>query len=207
MRRRAWLRPPAVVERRYAEGQPERAAELAAELVQLKVDVILTTSPATREAASKATRSIPIVTVSGSDPEREGWARSLARPGGNVTGLTVTYPGLSAKRFEILKSAFPSLARLAVLIDPAELPNPKQVVLDMEAGAKLNEPTPGFPFRRQCCHGRARNAALGAERRGRHAPRRWARIQRRPGTRSTSNPSRTRCTASVGSKRLGTGLA
>ena len=100
-------------DRRYADGRPERLPALAAELVRLKVDLILTGGPATREAASQATRVIPIVAVSGSDPVREGWAESLARPGGNVTGLTVTFPELDSKRLQLLKDAFPTLERLA----------------------------------------------------------------------------------------------
>jgi hypothetical protein len=81
-----------LVEWRYAAGRSERLATLAAELVQLKVDVILALGPGPREAARRATRSIPLVTTSGADPVAEGWAQTLARPGGNVTGLTVTYP-------------------------------------------------------------------------------------------------------------------
>ena len=70
---------------------------MAAELVRLKVDVILAGGQPAREAARKATATIPIVTLSGSDPVREGWAQSLARPGGNVTGITFTFPELGAE--------------------------------------------------------------------------------------------------------------
>ena len=105
------------IERRYADGNPDRLAAHAAELVRLKVNVILAGGPATLEAARKATRSIPIVTISGSDPVRDGWAESLAHPGGNITGLTVTFPELSLKRLEILKEAFPAISRVAVLIE------------------------------------------------------------------------------------------
>ena len=124
-----------VIERRYADGRPDRLAALAAELVQLKVDVILAGGPATREAASKATSTIPIVTVSGSDPVREGWAQSLAYPGGNVTGLTVTLPGLQLKSLELLKEVFPAITRVALLIAPLEL-DAKEIVQEMEAGAR-----------------------------------------------------------------------
>lgn len=109
------------LEFRYAGGRPERLPGLAAELVQAKVDVILTGGPGPLAAARKATDTIPIVTVAGSDPVAEGWAKSLARPGGNVTGLTVTFPGLDAKRLELLKEAMPRIARVALLLAPNEL--------------------------------------------------------------------------------------
>jgi putative ABC transport system substrate-binding protein len=112
-----------VFERRYADGRPDRLPALAAELVRLKVELILAGGPATREAASQATRIIPIVAVSGSDPVREGWAESLARPGGNVTGLTVTFPELDSKRLQLLKDAFPALERVGVLFAPDEVGN------------------------------------------------------------------------------------
>jgi len=121
-----------LIERRYAEGRTDRQAAQAAELVRLKVDVILAGGPTTREAARKATTSIPIVTISGSDPVQEGWAQSLARPGGNITGLTVTYPGLNLKRLEILKEAFPEISRVAVLTEF----HPDEMKKDMEAGAR-----------------------------------------------------------------------
>ena len=106
-----------VIERRYADGMPDRLAAQAAELVRMKVDVILASGPAPLVAARKATNSVPIVTISGSDPVRAGWAQSLAHPGGNVTGLTVTFPGLDLKRLEILKEAFPGIRRVAVLTE------------------------------------------------------------------------------------------
>lgn len=105
------------IERRYADGKPDRLAEQVAELVRLKVDVILAGGPATLDAARKATSSIPIVTISGSDPVRAGWAESLAHPGGNITGLTVTFPELDLKRLEILKEAFPAITRVAVITE------------------------------------------------------------------------------------------
>jgi len=125
-----------VVEQRYADGRPERLAELAAELVQLKVAVILAGGPAPREAARKATSTIPIVTISGTDPVKEGWARSLARPGGNVTGLTVSFDELNAKRLELLKQAFPGVVRVALLLDPVEIGDAKAFVQAMEASAR-----------------------------------------------------------------------
>ena len=86
-----------VIEWRYADGRPERLAALAAELVQRKVALILAGGPASMHAARAATATIPIVAVGGSDPVGEGWAQSLARPGGNMTGLTVTFPELGPK--------------------------------------------------------------------------------------------------------------
>ena len=122
-----------LIERRYADGQPDRLAAQAAELVRLKVDVILAGGPAAREAARAATGAIPIVTISGSDPVQDGWAKSLANPGGNVTGLTVTFPGLHLKGLEILKEAFPEIRRVAVL---TEFQPDKDFKEGIEAGAR-----------------------------------------------------------------------
>jgi putative ABC transport system substrate-binding protein len=121
------------IERRYADGMPDRLAAHAAELVRLQVDVILAGGPATREAARNATSSIPIVTISGVDPVREGWANSLARPGGNITGLTVTFRELNLKRLEILKEAFPAIIRVAVL---SEYRVDQQLKQEMDGGAR-----------------------------------------------------------------------
>ncbi len=97
-----------VVESRYAQGRPERLDGLARELVAARVEVIVTGGPAPFQAARRATTTVPIVTVGGSDPVREGWAQSLARPGGNATGLTVSFPELGAKGLELLKQASPA---------------------------------------------------------------------------------------------------
>lgn len=123
-----------MLEARYAAGRPDRLAALAAELVQLKVDVILAGGPAALAVGRRATSTIPIVAISGADPVGEGWAQSLSRPGGNVTGLTVTFPELGPKRLEYLAQAIPGLARVAVLQAPAELTVANQQVL--EAGAR-----------------------------------------------------------------------
>jgi putative ABC transport system substrate-binding protein len=125
-----------VIERRFAEGDANRLAAMAAELVRLRVDAILAAGQPTREAARKATTTIPIVTLSGSDPVREGWAESLARPGGNVTGLTFTFPELVTKRLELLKQALPALTRVAVLVDPIELVDAADVLRETAAGAR-----------------------------------------------------------------------
>ena len=122
-----------VIEYRYADGRPERLAALAAELVQLKVQVILAGGPAPLQAARSATSTIAIVALAGQDPVEEGWAQSLARPGGNVTGLTVTFPELGPKKLELLQQAVPGLARVAVLLAPAELTKGQQT---LEAGAR-----------------------------------------------------------------------
>jgi len=124
-----------LIERRYADGRPERLAAMAEELVRMKVDVILAGGQPPREAAREATRTIPIVTLSGSDPVREGWAQSLARPGGNVTGLTFTFPEIGAKRLELLKEASPRLRRVALLVDPSELVDAKDVIGEIGAAA------------------------------------------------------------------------
>ena len=114
-------------EYRYAEGKLDRLPELAAELVGLKVDIILTAGgePPTR-AAKNATKTIPIVMVSGgTDPVKAGLIESLAHPGGNVTGITNLSRELAGKRLELLKEAVPKLARVAVLYDPG---SPSSVV-------------------------------------------------------------------------------
>jgi putative ABC transport system substrate-binding protein len=108
------------IEWRYAEGRPERLAVSAAELAQSKVALIVALGPAPVNAARAATSTIPIVAIGSSDPVGEGWAQSLARPGGNVTGLTVSFPELGAKRLEILKEARPGIVRVAVLLAPAD---------------------------------------------------------------------------------------
>jgi putative ABC transport system substrate-binding protein len=107
-------------EYRYAEGKWERLPELADELVRLKVDIIVVGGPKPIRAAMNATKTIPIVMVgTGTDPVEEGLVKSLARPGGNVTGLTLLSGELGGKRLELLKEAVPKLARVSVLYDPA----------------------------------------------------------------------------------------
>jgi putative tryptophan/tyrosine transport system substrate-binding protein len=108
-------------EYRYAEGKLDRLPELAAELVRLKVDIIVVASgDVTIRAAMNATKTTPIVmTGGGTDPVEEGLVKGLARPGGNVTGITNLGGELSGKRLELFKEAVPKLARVAVLYDPA----------------------------------------------------------------------------------------
>ena len=109
------------IEYRYAEGKNDRYFELAAELVRLKVDIIVAAGPnRTIQTAMNATKTIPIVMVGlGSDPVAAGFIESLARPGGNVTGVTNLSRELGGKRLELLKEAVPKLTRVAVLYDPA----------------------------------------------------------------------------------------
>jgi len=119
---------------RYAEGNVDRLPSLAAELVQLKVDVIVTTSGNSARAATRVTRTIPIVLTTGADPVKSGLAESLAKPGGNVTGLSVIEEDLSGKRVEILKETFPKMTRMAYLWNPL-------AVSYSEAGAPSGNPS------------------------------------------------------------------
>ena len=103
------------IEYRFAEQKPERVSELAADLVRLKVDVIVGATTASALAAKSATTTIPIVMGNASDPVGAGLVTSLARPGGNVTGNSALNPELNTKRLEILKDAVPKLARVGLL--------------------------------------------------------------------------------------------
>jgi ABC-type uncharacterized transport system substrate-binding protein len=106
------------IEYRYAEGRPDREPGLAAELVRLKVDIIVVAAgDVTIRAAKNATKAIPIVMMGLGDPVRAGHVESLARPGGNVTGLTNLSRELGGKRLELLKEAVPKLAHVAVLYE------------------------------------------------------------------------------------------
>jgi putative ABC transport system substrate-binding protein len=108
-----------IIEYRFVEGKLDRLPGVAAELVQLKVDMIVATgSPSTR-AAQQATRTVPVVMTVVGDPIEAGFVTSLANPGGNITGLTQISPQLSGKRLELLKEAFPKISRVAVFVDGA----------------------------------------------------------------------------------------
>ena len=124
------------IEYRYAEGKADRLPTLAAELVGLNVDVILTSSTPSVLAVKKATSTIPIVFVSINDPVASGVVTSLARPGGNITGLTILGPELSGKRLELLKEAVPKATRVAFLWNSA---NPAQGLLWKESQAAAQE--------------------------------------------------------------------
>ena len=109
-----------VIEYRWAEGRPERFAEMAADLVRHKVDVIVASSQAPALAARRATTTIPIVMVNATDPVEAGLVASLARPGGNVTGLSQQLtPEIRAKQLQLLKETLPRLVRVALLHSPA----------------------------------------------------------------------------------------
>ena len=118
------------IEFRWAEGNYERLPELAAELVRLKVDVIVTHGNLGTRAAKSATTTIPIVMASSIDPIALGLVASLARPGGNVTGITGITAETAAKRLELLKDAFPRTTQVAVLLNPD---NPGGMGLNMRA--------------------------------------------------------------------------
>ena len=117
MRKLGWIEGKNIaIEYRFAENKgAERISELAAELVRLSVDLIVTTGDGPTLAAKKATTIIPIVMTTSSDPVAQGLVASLARPGGNVTGLSSLGADLNTKRLEILKDAIPKLARVALL--------------------------------------------------------------------------------------------
>jgi putative ABC transport system substrate-binding protein len=117
------------IEYRYSEGKTERASELAAELTRLKVDIIVVAGGIIWiRAAKNATKTIPIVMVgAGNDPVEAGLIESLARPGGNVTGLTNLSGKLGAKQLELLKEAVPKVSRVAVLYEPATPANVAQL--------------------------------------------------------------------------------
>jgi putative ABC transport system substrate-binding protein len=107
-----------IIKLRSSEGKYERLPELAAELVRLKVDVIVVPAPQNASAAKAATRTIPIVMAGGVDPVAEGLVTSLAHPGGNITGMTGVGPEIGGKRLELLKEAVPKMSRMAFLSNP-----------------------------------------------------------------------------------------
>ena len=109
-----------VFEWRYAEGNRERLAELAAELVKLNVDVLVTGSTPAIRAVQQATKTIPIVMTNVGDPVAEGFVANLARPGGNITGFTNLSPDLSTKRLELIKDIAPKVSRVAVFSNAAQ---------------------------------------------------------------------------------------
>ena len=119
LREKGWVEGKNVVfAYRFAEGKADRLAEFAAEMVRLKVDVIVATSPSAIFAAKNATTTIPIVMVYGPDPVKSGLVPSLARPGGNITGLTSLSDDLSVKQLELLLEIAPAISRLGLLWNP-----------------------------------------------------------------------------------------
>jgi putative ABC transport system substrate-binding protein len=126
------------IEYRYAEGKRDRYPELAAELVRLKVDIIVVSGGTVMiRAAQNATKTIPIVMAGAPpDPVNAGLVESLARPGGNVTGITILSRDLSGKRLELFKEAVPKIARVAVLYAPASAGAAREVKEVLPAAAR-----------------------------------------------------------------------
>src|SRR5919106_5136731 len=120
---------------RTTEGQNERYSDLAAELVRLNVDIIVVGGNTGIRAAKKETSTIPIVMAHGGDPVAQGFVASLARPGGNITGLSNFSAELSGKRLELLREAFPNVSRVAVIWNP-DAPGPVLSFKELEIAAK-----------------------------------------------------------------------
>jgi putative ABC transport system substrate-binding protein len=120
------------IEWRWAQGKDERYSDLAAELVKLKVDIIVAATTTGAQAAQRATRTIPIVMGFVSDPVALGLVANLARPGGNITGVAVQ-PEMAGKRLQLLREAAPTVARIAVLNDPSQ---PGTDLRETEAAAR-----------------------------------------------------------------------
>jgi ABC transporter substrate binding protein len=124
-----------VIEWRSAEGQFDRLPSLAAELVRLNVDVIVTAGPLPTRPVKAATVTIPIVITNDNDPVANGFVASVARPGGNITGLSTLSPEIYGKQLELLKEIVPRLSRVAVLGDSAE-PGHAQELRETEGAAR-----------------------------------------------------------------------
>jgi putative tryptophan/tyrosine transport system substrate-binding protein len=124
-----------VIEFRSAEGQFDRLPDLAAEIVRLKVDVIVTSGPIINRPAKEATSTIPIVMGFDNDPVGNGFVASLARPGGNMTGLANLAPEITGKQLELLKEIVPRLSRVAVFGNSKEPSNP-QLLTEAESAAE-----------------------------------------------------------------------
>jgi putative ABC transport system substrate-binding protein len=128
-----------IIEQRYADGKLDRAVAIANELVGLKLDIIVTGGPAATRALKQATATIPIVMGFDYDPVASGVITSLARPGGNITGLSSLAPEISGKQLALLKEVLPRLSRVAILVDSTE-PGIKELRKEAElvaAGLKV----------------------------------------------------------------------
>ena len=123
-----------VIELRSAEGEQGRLPALVAELIRLKIDIIVSAGPSVTRAAKAATTTIPIVMAQDSDPVGSGFVASLARPGGNITGLSTLSPEISGKRLELLKEIVPALSRVAIIGSSTE-PGYAQVLKEIELAA------------------------------------------------------------------------
>ena len=126
-----------VIEERYADGKIERVAGLAGELVRLKVDAIVATGAQFYRALPHATTTIPIVTTVATDPVRDGYAASMARPGGNFTGLTTTAVDLGPKLLELVIIAVTKLSRVTVVVHPDNAAHPPQLMKIMAAAQRI----------------------------------------------------------------------
>jgi putative tryptophan/tyrosine transport system substrate-binding protein len=124
-------------ETRFGDGNVERLPNLASELVQLKVDVIVATGSPVYSALRHATNTIPIIVTVTADPVVEGLAASLARPGGNITGLSDMAANLGPKQLELLMAAMPQLSRVGVLLNPDNVSHPAQITRLMLAAQKV----------------------------------------------------------------------
>jgi len=153
---------------RFAEGKLDRLPALATELVRLKVDIVITAGPPATRAAKEATSTIPIVMTFDPDPVGNGFVASLARPGGNITGLATLAPELSGKQLELLKEIVPKLSRVAVFGDSIQPGNPQALKeTELAAGAlgvrlqqlDIRSPTDIEPAFREASKGHA-NALL-----------------------------------------------
>jgi putative ABC transport system substrate-binding protein len=127
-----------IIEARFADGKFERLPALAAELVRLKVDVIVATGTPTYRALQYATTTIPVVITVTIDPVSDGFAASLARPGGNITGLSLSAADLGPKLLELLKAAAPRLSRVALLVQPGNPSHPPRLERIMSAAQKVD---------------------------------------------------------------------
>jgi putative ABC transport system substrate-binding protein len=124
-----------LIEYRYAEGNSGRLPRLAAELVRLKVDVIVTAGPASTRSAKQATATIPIVMAYDDDPVGNGFVTSLARPGGNITGSSTLSPEISGKQLELLKEIVAKLSRVAVIGEDVTRPGIPQALREINLAA------------------------------------------------------------------------
>jgi putative tryptophan/tyrosine transport system substrate-binding protein len=149
LRELGWIEGSNVtIDYRYAEGRSERLSELAAELVQLKVDIIVTSATAPIVAAKQATSVIPIVFAEAADPLGNGLVASLAHPGGNVTGMSILTTDLVGKRMELMRELIPGLKRLAILADADSPSNVLEVEEAQTAARKLGLEVAAFRLRR-----------------------------------------------------------
>lgn len=125
------------IEARFADGAQERIEPLAAELIKLKVDVILATGTPALQVLQRTTTSIPVVMAVGGDPVVEGFAASLARPGGNLTGLVNMSTDVTSKLFELVISTVPHMSRVAVLLNPINGAHPAMLTKIQAAAQKV----------------------------------------------------------------------